>query len=73
MFIGRTKELAELERRYAQPGFQFPVIYGRRRIGKTRLIQEFLRGKRAVYFMAAEQSDRELLTGLTQEIGRAHV
>lgn len=68
MFIGRTKELAELERRYAQPGFQFPVIYGRRRIGKTRLIQEFLRGKRAVYFMAAEQSNRELLTGLTQAI-----
>lgn len=41
MFIGRTKELAELERRYAQPGFQFPVIYGRRRIGKTRLIRNF--------------------------------
>lgn len=68
MFIGRKKELAELERRHAQPGFQFPVIYGRRRIGKTRLIQEFLRGKRAVYFMAAEQSNRELLTGLTQAI-----
>ena len=66
MFIGRTKELSELERRYVQPGFQFPVIYGRRRIGKTRLIQEFIKNKRAVYFMATEQSERELLAGLTQ-------
>ena len=68
MFIGRTKELTELERRYAQPGFQFPVIYGRRRIGKTRLLQEFLRGKRAVYFMATEQSEHELLAGITQAL-----
>lgn len=68
MFIGRKKELAELTRRFEQPGFQFPVIYGRRRIGKTRLIQEFLRGKRAVYFMATEQSNRELLAGFTQAL-----
>lgn len=65
MFIGRAKELSELERRFAQPGFQFPVIYGRRRIGKTRLLQEFLRGKRTVYFMATEQDARALLAGLT--------
>ena len=68
MFIGRTKELSELERRYAQPGFQFPVVYGRRRIGKTRLIQEFIKNKRAVYFMATEQSERELLAGITQAL-----
>jgi len=66
MFIGRKKELAELERRFVQPGFQFPVIYGRRRIGKTRLLQEFLRNKRAIYFMATEQNEHELLAGLTQ-------
>ena len=66
MFIGRRQELAELERRYEQPGFQYPVLYGRRRIGKTRLLQEFLKGKRAVYFMATEQSERELLAGFTQ-------
>ena len=37
MFVGRKAEFAELERRYAQEGFQFPVVYGRRRVGKTRL------------------------------------
>ena len=59
MFIGREREMAELERRYRQAGFGFPVIYGRRRVGKTRLLQEFIKGKRAVYFMATEQGERE--------------
>lgn len=68
MFIGREKELAELERRYAQPGFQFPVVYGRRRIGKTRLLREFLRDKRSVYFMATEQSGHVLLRLFTEAI-----
>ena len=59
MFIGREREMAELERRYRQAGVGFPVIYGRRRVGKTRLLQEFIKGKRAVYFMATEQGERE--------------
>lgn len=61
MFYGRGIELEELERRYCQPGFQFPVIYGRRRVGKTRLIQEFLKGKKAIYFVATEQTGDVLL------------
>ena len=52
MFIGRTRELAELERLYASNKFEMPVIYGRRRVGKTRLITEFAQGKRAIYFQA---------------------
>lgn len=38
MFIGREKELNELEKLYAADQFQMPVIYGRRRIGKSTLI-----------------------------------
>ena len=68
MFIGREQELSELNRRYAQQGFQLPVIYGRRRIGKTRLIQEFLQNKKYVYFMATEQSGKELLAAFTMAI-----
>ena len=52
MFVGREKELETLEALYASNRFEMPVIYGRRRVGKTRLIGEFLRGKRAVYFQA---------------------
>ena len=38
MFIGRNFELAELNRLYDTDTFQFAVIYGRRRIGKTTII-----------------------------------
>lgn len=52
MFIGRTRELSELNRLYGSDRFEMPVIYGRRRVGKTRLITEFIQGKRAIYFQA---------------------
>ena len=55
-FIGRERELADLNRYYSMNGFQFPVIYGRRRIGKTTLIRQFIRDKRAAYYMATEQN-----------------
>lgn len=56
MFIGRTQELNELEKLYQSPKFQMAVVYGRRRIGKTRMIQEFIKGKTAVYMMAVESN-----------------
>ena len=37
-FIGREKELRELEIRFSSDAFEFIVIYGRRRVGKTMLI-----------------------------------
>ncbi|MFR3044236.1 MAG: AAA family ATPase [Veillonella parvula] len=54
MFIGRRSELAELNKLYNKSSFQMAVIYGRRRIGKTRLIQEFMKDKPAVYMTAVE-------------------
>ena len=56
MFIGRELELNVLEETYNQPGFQMTVIYGRRRIGKSTLITEFIKGKRASYYVAAKSS-----------------
>ena len=32
------------------------VLYGRRRVGKTELLSEFIKGKRALYFLATEES-----------------
>ena len=52
MFVGREKELATLEKLYASGRFEMPVVYGRRRVGKTRLIGEFISDKRSVYFQA---------------------
>lgn len=54
-FIGRTKELSDLKQEYNNK-HSFVVIYGRRRIGKTALIQEFIKDKPALYFLATEES-----------------
>ena len=56
MFIGRERELATLERLYRKQGFQFPAIYGRRRVGKTTLISKFVQGKPTVFFTAIESN-----------------
>ena len=56
MFIGRKQELKTLEETYAKDGFQMTVIYGRRRIGKSRLITEFIKDKRASYYVASQNS-----------------
>lgn len=43
-FIGRKMELEKLNAEYERDG-GFVVIYGRRRVGKTTLIKEFLKRK----------------------------
>ena len=54
MFIGRDRELKTLCNLYASDKFEFAVIYGRRRVGKTELIKQFIDEKRAIYFMGIE-------------------
>ena len=49
MFVGRESELKALGRLYEKSGFQMVVVYGRRRVGKTSLIDEFTGGKRTLY------------------------
>jgi len=54
MFVGRKRELSSLEKLYHQQGFGMTVIYGRRRIGKSTLIREFLKDKRAIFYTATK-------------------
>lgn len=54
MFIGREKELKSLELVYEKEGFGMTVIYGRRRIGKSTLIKEFIKDKRAIFYTATK-------------------
>lgn len=68
MFIGRQHELEELNRLYGAPGFQMPVIYGRRRVGKTTLIREFAKGKKCIYYTAIEATGARNLTLLSKAI-----
>lgn len=53
-----------MEALYASNSFEMLVIYGRRRVGKTALIEEFSRGKRALSFTAQLQSDKDNLVDL---------
>lgn len=57
MFVGREKELASLNKLYTEKTFQMVVMYGRRRIGKTTLISEFISDKPAILFTAQEVND----------------
>ncbi|MBQ3586452.1 MAG: cyclic nucleotide-binding domain-containing protein [Synergistaceae bacterium] len=50
MFIGREKELSQLEEAYHGEGCKFFVIQGGKGIGKTTLIEEFCRNKNALIF-----------------------
>lgn len=57
MFIGREEELQLLNDLYQSEKFEFMVLYGRRRVGKTSLLQEFSKGKNAIFFSAQEKND----------------
>ncbi|ADL35676.1 archaeal ATPase family protein [Butyrivibrio proteoclasticus B316] len=61
MFIGRERELQSLETVYAKEGFGMTVIYGRRRVGKSTLITEFIKEKKAIFYTATKVgADRNL-------------
>lgn len=68
MFIGRERELTALEKLYASNKFEFAVIYGRRRVGKTELINQFLKDKKAIYFMGVESNATQNLENFSKSI-----
>jgi AAA+ ATPase superfamily predicted ATPase len=70
VFIDRETELASLEKAYTSPNAEFFVVYGRRRLGKTRLLREFIKDKPAIYFLATEEREeqnREFFKNLVAE------
>ena len=66
-FIGRKTELAELEANY-QMSSGFVVIYGRRRVGKTTLITEFIKNKPALYFLATKEREVANIQNFQQQL-----
>jgi len=68
MFVGRDKELERLNKAYNGNQFEMVVIYGRRRVGKTTLITEFIKDKKAIYFSGLETSAKNNLANLSQRI-----
>ena len=70
MFVGRQRELEDLEKRYRTGKFQFLVLYGRRRVGKTTLLSEFVKDKPYVFYSAMDASPHANLLHLTGQLMR---
>lgn len=68
MFHCREKELRDLNKRYQKDNFECIVVYGRRRVGKTALINEFCKDKPTVFFSALNASSQENLEALSKAI-----
>ena len=62
MFIGRKTELKQLNEQYNSNKFEFAVIYGRRRIGKTSLIQNSSKIKKPYFLLALKQHKNKILS-----------
>ena len=58
-FIDRKEELNTLESEYQREGASLVILYGRRRVGKTSLISEFIKDKKALFFLASEESESQ--------------
>lgn len=68
MFYCRENELSKLEQRYRKGSFECIIIYGRRRIGKTALINQFCSDKPTIFFSALKATAQENLTALSKAI-----
>lgn len=71
-FVGRVAELEELERRYDAPDGQLVLLAGRRRIGKTYLLQQFT-GRhpgRTIFYQATRQAESRELEAFTALVAR---
>ncbi len=66
MFIGRESELAILRGLYNSDKFEFAVIYGRRRVGKTALISEFTKDKDTIFFTGVETNAKQNLDNFSR-------
>ena len=57
-----------MDRLYESNKFEFAVIYGRRRVGKTALINHFIDNKEAIYFMGVESNEKQNLENFSKSI-----
>lgn len=78
-FIGRVQQLETLRRQFRrvarpvdEPG-RCVIVRGRRRVGKSRLIEEFIRASQvpAVFFTASRQGSARELQLFADEVGRS--
>ncbi len=69
MFIGRAQELGALCEGYESTRSELCVIYGRRRIGKSTLLERFVEDRPAFFYLAGKESKRLQLRRFVKELG----
>jgi uncharacterized protein len=69
-FVGRQRDVAELNAVLARPGAQFILVYGRRRVGKTTLLLEWAArtGRPVIYWVAPRDTPALLRQGFMRAV-----
>lgn len=69
-FIGRKEELDALQELYNKKGFNMVVLFGRRRVGKTTLVNKFIdiNKCKSVSFVSTEMTETELLSRMGNDV-----
>lgn len=68
-FFDRKRELTFLEEKWHDPRPQFIVLWGKRRVGKTELVKQFMSDKPHVYFLSERTNEREQLKRFSGGVG----
>jgi len=69
MFINREIELAFLENKWKEKKAQMIVLWGKRRVGKTELVKQFIKNKPGIYFLAESTHETEQLRRFSAAVG----
>lgn len=69
IFLNRERELASLQARYAGVTGEFLILYGRRRVGKSALIDRFLALSSGIRLLAREESKELQLRKFSHDLG----
>ena len=69
-FIDRVTELQFLDTKWLSGKAELLVLWGKRRVGKTELVKQFIHGKPSIYFMAESTGEKEQLYRFSKAIGQ---
>jgi len=69
-FIDRVTELQFLDTKWLSGKAELLVLWGKRRVGKTELVKQFIQGKPSIYFMAESTGEKEQLYRFSKAIGQ---
>ena len=67
-FVDREQEMQILQSEYDRDGSSLVVLYGRRRVGKTTLISEFIKDKNALFFLASEEAESQNRSAFKEKV-----